>query len=65
MCVSVHRYEKVDADVKHRLKFFMHPDLDAFRKEELERRFAKVVTEKPKESRAGKLIHWDSKRKSD
>jgi len=37
------------------LKFFMHPDLDAFKKEELEKRFAKVVIEKPKESRSGEF----------
>ena len=48
--------------MRDRLKFFMHPDLDAFRKEELERRFAKVVTEKPKESRAGTLMLSDGKR---
>lgn len=35
------------------LKFFAHPDLEAFRKEELEPWFAKVSVEKPKESRSG------------
>ncbi|KAI9638003.1 putative cell division protein [Dioszegia hungarica] len=34
------------------LKFFAHPDLEAFRKEELEPWFAKVSVEKPKESRS-------------
>jgi hypothetical protein len=36
-----------------RLKFFMHPDLDDFRKSELVTRFRKVVVDKPKESRKG------------
>jgi len=35
------------------MKFFMHPDLDDFRKMELESRFRKVVVDKPKESRKG------------
>jgi hypothetical protein len=35
------------------LKFFMHPDLDDFRKSELVTRFRKVVVDKPKESRKG------------
>jgi hypothetical protein len=35
------------------VKYFAHPDLDAFRREELVPRFAKVAVEKPKESRAG------------
>ena len=42
------------------LKFFMHPDLDDFRKHELETRFAKVVVEKPKESRNGERIRLKS-----
>jgi len=37
----------------HSLKFFMHPDLDDFRKSELVTRFRKVVVDKPKESRKG------------
>lgn len=37
----------------HSMKYFAHPDLDAFRREELVPRFAKVAVEKPKESRAG------------
>lgn len=36
------------------MKFFAHPDLDEFRKLELDRWFGKVVVEKPKESRSGK-----------
>lgn len=39
----------------HSMKFFAHPDLDAFRRQELVPRFAKVAVEKPKESRAGTL----------
>jgi hypothetical protein len=35
------------------MKFFMHPDLDDFRKSELLPRFSKVVVDKPKESRKG------------
>ena len=38
------------------LKFFMHPDLDDFRKSELVTRFRKVVVDKPKESRKGQLL---------
>jgi len=38
------------------LKFFMHPDLDDFRKSELVTRFRKVVVDKPKESRKGKSL---------
>lgn len=34
------------------MKFFAHPDLDEFRKLELDRWFGKVVVEKPKESRS-------------
>ncbi len=45
-----------------RLKFFMHPDLDEFRREELGKRFAKVVTEKPKESRSGGFTRRGSHR---
>lgn len=44
-----------------RLKYFMHPDLDEFRRDELEGKFWKVVTEKPKESRAGEFriqLEW-------
>lgn len=37
-----------------RIKFFAHPDLDEFRKLELDQWFGKVVVEKPKESRSGK-----------
>lgn len=33
----------------------MHPDLDAFKKDILDKRFAKVLTEKPKESRSGEI----------
>jgi hypothetical protein len=35
------------------LKFFMHPDLDEFKRSELVPRFSKVVVDKPKESRKG------------
>lgn len=38
------------------LKFFMHPDLDDFRKLELLPRFRKVVVDKPKESRKGSSV---------
>ena len=38
------------------LKFFMHPDLDDFRKSELVTRFRKVVVDKPKESRKGTFL---------
>jgi 23S rRNA (uridine2552-2'-O)-methyltransferase len=41
------------------LKFFMHPDLDDFRKLELVTRFRKVVVDKPKESRKGTLFRRD------
>ena len=36
-----------------RLKFFAHPDLDAFRRTRLEPYFRKVHVDKPKESRKG------------
>jgi 23S rRNA (uridine2552-2'-O)-methyltransferase len=39
------------------MKYFNHPDLNAFRKEQLEPRFGKIVVEKPKESRAGEYTH--------
>lgn len=35
-----------------RMKFFLHPDLLAFRKEELDPYFTRVATEKPKSSRS-------------
>lgn len=35
----------------HSLKFFMHPDLIAFRKTELEPYFTKVIMDKPASSR--------------
>jgi hypothetical protein len=41
-----------------RLKFFMHPDLDDFRKSVLITRFRKVVVDKPKESRKGTPLRW-------
>ena len=34
------------------MKFFLHPDLLAFRKEQLDPYFARVATEKPKASRS-------------
>ena len=40
-------------DLMDRLKFFMHPDLDDFKRAELIPKFSKVVVEKPKESRKG------------
>lgn len=33
------------------MKYFAHPDLDVFRREELEPYFRKVIIDKPKESR--------------
>lgn len=41
-------------DNPYRMKFFAHPDLDEFRKLELDQWFGRVVIEKPKESRSGK-----------
>lgn len=38
-----------------RLKFFAHPDLTMFKREELDPWFHKVVVDKPKESRSGVL----------
>jgi hypothetical protein len=38
---------------EYSLKFFMHPDLDEFKRSELIPRFSKVVVDKPKESRKG------------
>ena len=35
------------------MKFFAHPDLDQFKRDELDGWFAKVVVDKPKESRSG------------
>lgn len=35
------------------MKFFAHPDLDAFKRDELDGWFGKVVIDKPKESRSG------------
>ena len=42
-----------EADHGNSLKFFMHPDLDEFKRTELIPRFSKVVVDKPKESRKG------------
>jgi hypothetical protein len=39
-----------------RMKYFAHPDMNRFKSEELDKRFAKVVVEKPKESRSGE--YW-------
>lgn len=39
--------------MKDRLKFFMHPDLDEFCRDELKTRFGRVVVEKPEGSRKG------------
>jgi hypothetical protein len=38
------------------MKYFTHPDLNQFKKEELDGRFARIVTEKPKESRKGTFL---------
>ena len=38
------------------MKFFAHPDLDQFKKDELDGWFAKVMVDKPKESRSGKSL---------
>jgi hypothetical protein len=38
------------------MKYFAHPDMNRFKSEELDKRFAKVVVEKPKESRSGE--YW-------
>jgi hypothetical protein len=39
-----------------RMKFFAHPDLDQFKRDELDGWFAKVVVDKPKESRSGACL---------
>lgn len=41
-----------------RMKFFAHPDLDRFKRDELDGWFAKVVVDKPKESRSGMSAHY-------
>lgn len=45
-------YVPLEIQPNGRLKFFMHPDLVAFRKTSLDPYFARVVTEKPKSSRS-------------